>query len=112
MKKLVAILTLSVVLLEPVSAFANWIKGAGWSSCGTWTAARRANGFDAQIQVSWVLGYLSGLNDSLDKNHDFLAGQDAQGITAWIDNFCAAQPLKQIFDAADALREELAKNRR
>ena len=111
MKKFVAILTLWVVLLEPVSAADTFLFPQIFTqnrSCGAWTAARRANGFEARTFEVWVLGYMSGVNAMMDKNQDILAEiTDGHGLYAWIDNFCGAEPLKNIPDAALALAIEL-----
>lgn len=73
--------------------------GLGNSSCGTWTAARsrgeaRAWGFE-----QWVLGFLSGIGyGGADANP--LNGMDADGVWAWIDNYCHEHPTDKLLSAA------------
>jgi hypothetical protein len=53
----------------------------------------------------WVTGYLSGLN--MESSPDFLRDRDADGLMAWIDNYCRRNPLHTITQAVHALRNEL-----
>lgn len=78
--------------------------GAGTSSCGAWTAARQNR--LALAYEQWVLGYISGMGEGVNavEGHPFhwdaLKGTDAQGVWAWIDNYCRDHPTKDIRDAA------------
>jgi hypothetical protein len=74
--------------------------GAGNSSCGTWVADRQGNGALAHQDVSWVLGFLSGLGYA--GPHDPLHGLDANAVTVWVDNYCHDHPLEEIAKAAMA----------
>ena len=74
-------------------------------SCGKWikTSKRTA---EHQVLQSWILGFLSGVNfQNLDG--DFLQGRDADGLTAWIDNYCRRNPLSATTQAAFELIKEL-----
>jgi hypothetical protein len=80
------------------------ILGSGSASCGVWTAARHdkhAGGFE-----QWVLGYASGVGSgshaSGRQDVNPLLGVDAQGVLAWIDNYCRDHPLEMVVDAANA----------
>jgi hypothetical protein len=73
--------------------------GQGTLSCGTWTAYRR-NQSALGIQ-QWVLGFLSGVGfASAQFGRDPLNEVDAQGVWAWVDNYCQSYPLNRIVDAA------------
>ena len=78
--------------------------GQGNSSCGAWTAARsggvvRALGFE-----QWVLGFISGIGSArADANP--LNGMDADGIWAWIDNYCREHPIDELLTAAAAFAD-------
>jgi len=87
------------------------ILGAGLQSCGAWTAHKRAYrpggpvNLDSQSALedgSWVVGFLSGIGMVHDKGADPLKGTDAQGVWAWVDNYCLANPIKKIMDASVA----------
>jgi hypothetical protein len=63
----------------------------------------------------WVVGFLSGLSVGFltgvnaDDDVGFLSGQDADGIYAWIDNYCKANPLEKLPKIMDTLATELIK---
>jgi hypothetical protein len=84
---------------EPRMTFGNGLK-----SCGTWTQKRQTN--DDSVFVSWVVGYLSGMN--LDSTRpDALLGTDFDGLMGWIDNYCRANPLQSIAIAGTVLMRQL-----
>ena len=56
----------------------------------------------AMEDSAWVLGFLSGIGFVHTNGDDPLDGMDAQGVWAWIDNYCQAYPIKYISDAAAA----------
>jgi hypothetical protein len=68
-------------------------------SCGKWTNAPIGTDERAQLEM-WVTGYLSGLN--MESSTDFLRDRDADGLTAWIDNYCRRNPLHAITQALHA----------
>jgi hypothetical protein len=75
------------------------IGGSGGESCESW-AEHRPHGAYTQ----WVLGFISGAawRASSSETFDPLDGTNARGVWAWIDNYCAANPLEKIADAAVA----------
>jgi hypothetical protein len=70
-------------------------------SCGTWTADRRQRSGGALQDEQWVLGFLSGVGY---EGYDPLNGMDAEGVWAWIDNYCREHPIEQIIAAAEAFK--------
>jgi hypothetical protein len=89
--------------------------GFGNKSCGSWVEARRANNATANIFEGWLAGFLSGSNSIIAANpalgvdilKEVSAQSDAQGLWAWIDNYCQIHPLNSVATAADALASEL-----
>jgi hypothetical protein len=83
------------------------------NSCGTWTNLRKLHA--AAPYEWWVVGFLSGLSVGFltgvnaDDDVGFLSGQDADGIYAWIDNYCKANPLEKLPKIMDTLATELIK---
>jgi hypothetical protein len=74
--------------------------GLGGSSCGSWSAWRRDRlAGDAQ---QWVVGFLSGIGFVGDDGDNPLRSVDAQGVWAWVDNHCRANPIDKISAAAKA----------
>ena len=76
--------------------------GSGTASCGAWTENRRQLTDGAVSDEEWVLGFLSGIGYIGYDNANPLNKTDADGVWAWIDNYCSAHPLSQISDAAAA----------
>jgi hypothetical protein len=77
------------------------LLGSGAASCGSWTANRRIRNDIALMQVSWVLGFLSGIAD-IKASTNPLRNMDSDGVAAWIDNYCRQHPIQEILDAAEA----------
>jgi hypothetical protein len=53
--------------------------------------------------MSWVLGYISGLGSAGIK----FTESDNKAMQVWITNYCQANPLKHLKDAADGLAHAL-----
>jgi hypothetical protein len=83
------------------------IKGEGTKSCGTWIQDRKKGGFEGQVtdltQTAWLAGYLTAYNLWVPGKADIAEGTDIAGLMAWIDNYCAQNPLNNIANAANAL---------
>jgi hypothetical protein len=77
-------------------------------SCDKWTNTPKDSDEHEVLQL-WVFGYLSGINTV--SSTDFLRGRDADGLTAWIDNYCRRNPLHAITQALYALTNELRSGR-
>ena len=85
------------------------IFGAGTAaSCGAWTKARQSK--TAAWAEQWVAGYLSGINTISDKPDALKGITDAEGLMAWLDNYCQANPFDLIGTAADELLQHLRAN--
>jgi ABC-type xylose transport system permease subunit len=91
-------------------AVSRAIFGVGGNTCGAWVQARKEN--NTSMVGSWVLGYLAALNlwGVIGGARDALEGTDPNGLYQWLDNYCAANPLKSIAEASGHLAREL--NRR
>lgn len=107
--KKIMILTLFGLMLSTAAwdVWAVQIRGA--QSCKTWNDDK-ANPAAKAENEAWLLGYLSGLASS--KNKDFLRDTDSSSFFLWIDNYCQTNPAKDIDDAADQLAKELTKQKR
>jgi hypothetical protein len=55
----------------------------------------------------WVLGLVSGMN--WDKAPILREGPDAQALLGWVDQYCTANPLDDLSDAALKLSREIDK---
>ena len=95
-----------------VAAPANVI-GIGNNSCGDWTTAARENGWTRVAYQAWLGGFVSGVNLNVsDRVGNLNEGTDVPGMTAWVDNYCAANPLDTVSSAAVALAVELIERKR
>jgi hypothetical protein len=114
--KLALILALISWELAPVaSAQTYYVHGPGAASCGVWTSDRQRGGALAGVLEAWVEGFISAANDVLATPgsgvSDLASSTDDDGLFAWMDNYCAANPLKQVSSGADALVGELLKQK-
>jgi hypothetical protein len=107
MKKISFIFALLMIFSSPVWAQRpiNYdVKGAGASSCGTWTLDHAQGDVSAAANVDdeWVLGFVVGQEllyaDTTHKNYTI--STDYNGIIGWIGNYCQQNPVKEIVDAA------------
>jgi hypothetical protein len=128
-RKRMSVLCLAVGIGMPslTPAQANMVMGYGTQSCGTWTA-NRITGTSAMaaaavgpkvsdlittsimqklLMETWVTGFVSAYNIWESSNGDILVGKDANGLYAWMDNYCAKHPLDQLAAATNALVIEL-----
>jgi hypothetical protein len=81
-------------------------RGPGTMSCGTWT--QEAQTASRYANEAWILGFLTAYGRYVFKGSDIARGADNAGLTAWVDNYCAAHPLETVVTAAQLLIEQLA----
>ncbi|MBO0734185.1 MAG: hypothetical protein J2P49_07705 [Methylocapsa sp.] len=82
-------------VLGPPRQFVTY--GPGIDSCGKMLSDVAEDGDSAKIvYLSWVLGYLSAAGVFAKNNTGF----DANGVFAWVTNYCQAHPLDHINEAA------------
>ena len=102
-----AVRTISIVGLLVFSTLteATVILGPGGASCGTWSGDRQRNEARSQLNQAWVQGFVTAYN--VYRPQDSTAKpMDSRAMVAWVDNYCDANPLKDISDAAKALVED------
>ena len=109
MKKLILILALSMV---PIIATADYaIRGEGNFNCPDYVSARQTNSAKLYSSVSWVQGFITGVNyqNALPEDSDSFIGQDltAASVVTWLENYCRSNPQDYLADAAEALVAEL-----
>lgn len=89
------------------------VYGAGATTCGAWTASKEQDGVTRAARVQWLEGFLSGVNMAMLQP---LAGNlassgDPNGYIAYVDAYCAANPLDNLHAAAEDLAAELLKRK-
>lgn len=80
-------------------------KYMGEMSCGAWPKLSPYTDIQKAAVLNWVLGYLS--RASWADNHDLLSNVDQPSVSAWLDNYCAANPLEAVTSAVHALEQQL-----
>ena len=106
MKKILGILAAGLVLSGVVNT-AIAVEVRGVASCGTWIQEQKAD--DSHISQLWLLGFMSGLATGLERN--LLDKTDNPSIFLWMDNYCKANPLKDVYDGGVDLSVELTKRK-
>ena len=109
MKEMVLILALSLL---STTAMGDWaVRGEGNFVCPDYVAARQSNSAKLYSSVTWVQGFISGVNHqiALPEGADSYIGQDLTtvSIVNWIENYCRDNPQDYLADAAEALVAEL-----
>ena len=109
MKKLILI---PALILFSVNCWSDWaVKGEGNFSCPDYVSAKRSNGAKLYSSVTWVQGFISGINyqASLEQGVDSFIAQDyaATSIVTWLESYCRNNPQDYLSDAAEALVIEL-----
>ena len=109
MKKLIFIFALSLVSTATSADYA--IRGEGNFNCPDYVAARQINSAKLYSSISWVQGFITGVNyhNALPEDSDSFIGQDltAASLVSWLENYCRANPQDYLADAAEALIAEL-----
>ena len=83
------------------------VRYMGENSCGAWLATDRDyRSLNRAAALNWVLGHVSGVSQVA--GQDLLAGADQASIAAWLDQYCAANPLDGLPRAATVLVNELS----
>ena len=87
-----------------------FVLGPGTRSCATWTddANKRGDKGAFFSEMGWVDGFLSAYNAYEWRGKNISSETDLAARTAWLNNYCAANPTVNISAAADALVKFLA----
>lgn len=88
-----------------------WVYSNGTDSCGEWTAnrTRSPDGAMAHIELSWVLGWLTGTDAEIEgfRRNEHFRHVDSDAVAGWLDNYCRSHPLEPLVQAASALNAKL-----
>jgi hypothetical protein len=85
------------------------VVGVGNHSCGEWTQGRFNRDETEYVDMAWVQGFITAVNLAGPGSSDISKQTDPDGILAWIDNYCAKDPLKKLSSAVAELTAELLK---
>ena len=78
--------------------------------CGEWVKNEQADSWEARVQRSWLIGYVSG--QAAATGVDVLKGASGPSMILWVTNYCNSNPLDKSHDAAANLFNELVKKLR
>ena len=78
------------------------LRTYGSVDCGEWTQQ------NLNSNKAWLLGFLSGLNADYSAHKNALAQlTSADQAISWVNNYCRANPLNSVVEAAYLLMKEL-----
>lgn len=100
---------LALAIAAPAEQQAYIYSFPGNDTCGNWTENRRLPQSRNQALEGWVLGFVSGYNVYEDPKGNVAPGVSGLGLLAWVDQYCAANPLDTLFTAGVKLVIELRK---
>jgi hypothetical protein len=91
---------------------AGWVAaGAGLDSCASYLSAMRTDQSGSgvagklfakgEVYTQWILGFVSAIDD-LHLPGVEVTRIDPNGMTAWVESYCASSPQRRIIDAAAA----------
>lgn len=100
-----------LTILPLTAAQADWaIRGEGNFNCPEYTAAKRGNTAKLYSSVSWVQGFISGVNFQIAEaeGRDSTIARDlpTTSIVNWLQRYCQDNPQAYLSDAAEALVAE------
>ncbi len=108
MKRSILIIALALVTTSVWGDYS--VKGEGNYSCPEYVSAKRSNTAKFYSSMSWVQGFITGVNYQRARDndaHSFIA-QDipAASIARWLENYCQDNLTDDLADAAEALVKE------
>ena len=106
MKTLIRIIVAAAICMATQSSLAQ-VTVFGVPDCGQWLKGSHVT---KQQHIAWLLGYLSGINGtvfSLRKEAPLNALSSGEQAMAWMDNYCKANPLSDLYDGGGKLLSEL-----
>lgn len=109
----VAVIVAILLTAIPVQAVApkqfQYYGFPGNDSCGSGTSTRRDRG--SQALEGYVLGFVTSANVYGENDGQLGSGSGATGMLAWVDKYCADNPLDTVLTASIKLVDELKKRR-
>lgn len=107
---IIIFLSSSVARVEAQSS-GHALAGIGTASCGKYIADKSIAGVENML-VSWVQGYLSGMNvaENAITKEPFVLLPDSDSIALYIDKYCRDNPLESPIGGAIQLYHDLRLN--
>ena len=96
---------LVIFLLTTTSVHAQ--KTFGDPSCGSWVEGRKELSAKTVGNMSWLMGYITGLSVVSNKNP--WKDIDGESIQLWVDKFCQNNPFEKLSGAGVVMLSEILK---
>lgn len=112
-KRISALIAMGLVIATGTPSYAFQYKnmGIGVASCGAFIEKPPVK----EAAIHWMLGFITAINVTRTVDSpsspaaDMLNGADADSVKVWLNNYCTANPMKNIGEAAIALVIEMNK---
>jgi hypothetical protein len=105
MRTLFAVIAVSMLWPMTLSATDATNRGAGVTSCGSWTQEHRDRTVKAAAQDNWLFGFVTA--EELFSDTKRFKNPDNAALIAWVSDYCAKKPLSQLMEASYVLTIEL-----
>jgi hypothetical protein len=86
-------------VLTAMQASAEDVTVRGSQTCQAYLDAKRNSVQEAVKDLTWLLGYMSGL--AVGTHVNILGNDNADSMLKWLDIYCQAYPAKYLSDAGD-----------
>ena len=107
MNRTIAATTVAAACALTTPALAQGVTMYGHGSwkggCGEWARITATNSIDEFSYTSWLLGYLSAVNELVPGIDDVTGGRANVSVLDWMKLWCRNHPLDQTANAANAL---------
>jgi hypothetical protein len=103
---------LLLISVTQAEAGGRELIGVGAESCGTWIEANKLSPPPTRSPLvlqlrAWILGFVSGVNNGIEAEGELFGGDDGNGLIAYIDKYCADNPLDTVGNASNHLAGDL-----
>lgn len=85
------------------------ILSMGTKSCGEVVSDFKSDARQNLLNSVWVAGFITAVNAYVATRPNVAAGVDTASRDLWVHNYCSANPLENLGNAAVALATELSK---
>ena len=108
MRKLMVVLALLMVGSGAWAADKNGNYATRTESCGPYMKDRQSkNAAKVLNHAVWIFGYITAYNRQAPDTFDIRGGTEIDGILLWLDNWCKANPTKDMSAAMEAFTKEM-----
>ena len=109
---LISLLAAQQVLAQDKRPAPVAMNGVGTHNCGQYLEYKRTNNETMRmLYQQWAAGFLAGYSTATAKPGKTInLAADLDTYSAWLDKWCADEPLSNVFSGVDAMKSKLQKN--